>query len=389
MPIRNTGALPITEIVTEFGGSTPHGLSEYYANGSFLSPGYFPNPPAVPSTGSPLNVGAFYGKSKRRSINVTISQNTADLDVVPLFSTLLAQSTIPADCFLTINAGVTVYGNLKSALVVAPDTSSVSKFRNVDTLTIINKGNIVGFAGTGGDGGCGINVLGSDGTLGGVAIALGRTTTIINSGTIAGGAKGGKGGTGGRGMTLVTCSAGNAGCTGCSSRKVATGYGYGAVVRNCWCDQGNCRPPGNNCARNPCYSTIDGTDFGHIQRVTGCGGENCSDQGRGRRWKGCWGINNDGYTRQGPFENAWGTQYSGNCPTASNLCGGKGGNGAGPFSNTAIAGANAQVSTVLLGSTAAMKGSAGGLWGSGNSSITGATFLTSRNIGGTILGAIT
>ena len=33
MAIKSSGSLSITEIVDEFGGSTPHSLSEYYRNG--------------------------------------------------------------------------------------------------------------------------------------------------------------------------------------------------------------------------------------------------------------------------------------------------------------------------------------------------------------------
>ena len=39
MTIKSSGTLAISEIATEFGGSTPHSLSEYYAGGSNVPSG--------------------------------------------------------------------------------------------------------------------------------------------------------------------------------------------------------------------------------------------------------------------------------------------------------------------------------------------------------------
>lgn len=365
MAIRNTGQLPITDIVTEFGGTTPHGLSEYYGNGTFLSPGYFPNPPALPSTGSPLNVGAFYGKSKRRVLNVTISQNTSDLNVVPLFSTLLAQSTIPADCFLTINAGVTVYGTLNTALVVAADTSLATKFRSVDTLTIINNGKIIGYAGTGGDGGCGAGIAGSRGTAGGAAINLARPTTIINYGTIAGGGTGGTGGTGGVESSTTACSDATQ-CGSCQRTFNCTRYAQQNYISGYQRD----------CRGGECCDSRSAMQFMSKNMSDQCWCGSCKDTPRD---PGCYGQCRAQYSQKDMACQQGYNSYRGSCDSSTKTCGGKGGNGASVFSNTAIAGG------APTGAGGATVGNSGTLWG-GTSSILGSSFLTSKNIGGTVFG---
>ena len=379
MSIRYSGPLPITEITAEFGGVLPHGLSEYYGNGTFLSPGYFPNPPAVPSTGSPLNVGAFYGKSKRRTINVTISSNTAQVNVHNLFANLIAQSTVAADCVLTIDSGVTVYGVTAQALVVR------DIFRSVDSVTIINRGNIVGFAGTGGSGGCSANFAGNDGTMGGIGVVISRPTRILNYGIIAGGAKGGKGGTGGTTGSTNACSA-SIQCPTCQTTTTypANSWTWSAAKKNCWCNQGGC------CSENWCFSTAQGDwpNLNHIKQIVQvC--HNCTDSQRSRNktYPGCHGIKERGWTRRGPIENGWTSQttYNGNCSTVANTCGGMGGNGATPFSNIGIAGGPSTGGSATAGSS-------GGLWGSGGNAIVGMGNLLGTNElalnGGLVIGGM-
>jgi hypothetical protein len=61
--------LTMSEIQAEFGGSNPIGLNEYYAGGSFVNSGTIGYPPpsgspvAIPSAGSPISIGNFYGAS--------------------------------------------------------------------------------------------------------------------------------------------------------------------------------------------------------------------------------------------------------------------------------------------------------------------------------------
>jgi hypothetical protein len=50
MPIVSSGAVSLSDIQTEFGGSNPIGLSEYYQGGSIIGHGVYPN--TIPTSGA-------------------------------------------------------------------------------------------------------------------------------------------------------------------------------------------------------------------------------------------------------------------------------------------------------------------------------------------------
>lgn len=61
MAITSTGPLKFSDLQTEFGGTDPIGLSEYYAGGNFVAPGTAGDTGTIPSSGNSLNIGKFYG----------------------------------------------------------------------------------------------------------------------------------------------------------------------------------------------------------------------------------------------------------------------------------------------------------------------------------------
>ena len=60
MALPSSGALAITNIQTEFGGSNPAGMSEYYAGGSYVPAGTSGDNGAIPSSGT-IQISDFYG----------------------------------------------------------------------------------------------------------------------------------------------------------------------------------------------------------------------------------------------------------------------------------------------------------------------------------------
>ena len=60
MAITPTGPLDLTDIQTEFGGSNPISLSEYYAGGSFVQVGATGDNGAIPSSGQ-IEMSKFFG----------------------------------------------------------------------------------------------------------------------------------------------------------------------------------------------------------------------------------------------------------------------------------------------------------------------------------------
>ena len=63
MAIPSSGAISFDTIQTEFGGTNPIGLNEYYAGGSFVQAGASGTNGAVPSSGA-ISVGQFFGTAK-------------------------------------------------------------------------------------------------------------------------------------------------------------------------------------------------------------------------------------------------------------------------------------------------------------------------------------
>lgn len=63
MPLPGSGAISLGDIQTEFGGSNPIGLDEYYRGGSFVSSSLT----AVPSSGT-ISLNQFYGLSAADAI---------------------------------------------------------------------------------------------------------------------------------------------------------------------------------------------------------------------------------------------------------------------------------------------------------------------------------
>lgn len=176
--------LAITDLATEFGGSAPHGLSEYYRGGGNV-PDSATNS-AIPTSGQ-IALGNFYGSANVVALNVTISANTNNYD---LWSTVSANPAYVAGATavtLTVNPGVTVSSTSTGTYALAIP----SGFNPADTVTFVNNGTVVGKGGNGGDG-IVYNASGSNvGQAGGHGLYINRPVSITNAGTLAGGGGGG------------------------------------------------------------------------------------------------------------------------------------------------------------------------------------------------------
>ncbi len=185
-------AISMTTITTEFGGTVPHSLSEYYRGG-----GLVPNSPgntAIPTSGQ-IAIGNFYGSANRVPIPITISSDTYNYDVYTNRGpTYVAGSS---DITVTVNPGITVGSTSR----LTYSMSVPSDFNPGDTITIVNNGVIQGTGGAGGNGGPAPGGVAVAGGTGGNAIYVNRPTVITNNGTVASGGGGGGGGGGRRTVT--------------------------------------------------------------------------------------------------------------------------------------------------------------------------------------------
>jgi len=96
MTLPASGPLSLTDIQTEFGGTNPIGMNEYYAGGGLVPPGTTGTYGAVPSSGA-LSIQNFYGTS-----------NYIPVYIEELFSTWLYDGTGAAQ---TITNGINISGN--------------------------------------------------------------------------------------------------------------------------------------------------------------------------------------------------------------------------------------------------------------------------------------
>jgi len=70
MTLPTSGPLSLADIQTEFGGSNPISLSEYYAGGAYVPAGTTGTNGPVPSSGT-ISISNFYGTSNIPTLSVT------------------------------------------------------------------------------------------------------------------------------------------------------------------------------------------------------------------------------------------------------------------------------------------------------------------------------
>lgn len=115
MAIPSSGAISLTTVQTEFGGSNPISLSEYYAGGTYVPSGTTGTYGAVPSSGT-ISLRNFYGTS---AVVISITNQTVS-DVTGgardalvgyrLTSTGLAQTQSGTGSFGTVETWCTPTG---------------------------------------------------------------------------------------------------------------------------------------------------------------------------------------------------------------------------------------------------------------------------------------
>ena len=172
----NNNSISLSQIQTEFGGTDPISLTEYYRGGSYTTD----NNTNVPTTGE-ISMTDFFGTLKRFSYTFTSSVQEADLNSIVTTAGWNGSDPI----HITINSGVYLWSDDTS---VGGLTIS-SAFNGL--LTVTNNGYIIGRGGNGGNGG------GSAGQNGGPAIKNSATGVILTNASgafIAGGGGGGGGG---------------------------------------------------------------------------------------------------------------------------------------------------------------------------------------------------
>ena len=196
-------SLSINQIAQEFGGDTPHAISEYYAGGDNVPAGTQREGGGIPSSGSAISIGDFFGSRQRVTINLTISSNTQNYQISQQRGGSYEAGF--TDIVLTNNAqvGSTAVGTAGIYTGTAPNYASG------DTVKIINAGHIRGRGGNGGAGMANNGTGVAAGQIAGDAIETTFPLTVVNNSgaKLLGG--GGGGGGAGRGSTVQPGQPGN------------------------------------------------------------------------------------------------------------------------------------------------------------------------------------
>lgn len=188
MALPISGPISLGAIQTEFGGSNPISMSEYYRGGAYVTT----NNTGVPSAGV-IQLDDFYGAVKQFAFTISSNLSTPQ----NLRTLALAAGWNGSDYLLVTNNAI-----ISSNTTATPALTVNGSFPN--GVQLINTGTIVGMGGRGGN-------YGAAGSDGGAAMLVSSAITIANaSGTLAGGGGGGGSSTifGWCGTDLTTCGGG-------------------------------------------------------------------------------------------------------------------------------------------------------------------------------------
>lgn len=167
MALPVSGPLSLASIQSEFGGSSPISLSEYYRGGSYVTT----NNSNVPSSGI-IRISNFYGAVKQFAFTLTGTLNQANLR-----SLAVAYGWNGTDAVLCTNNAL-----ISSSTTGAAGLTIDGSFPN--GVILVNNNYITGMGGNGGS-------YGQSGGAGGTAVAIGTAVSITNNSVFAGGGGGG------------------------------------------------------------------------------------------------------------------------------------------------------------------------------------------------------
>lgn len=275
MALPASGQLSFSQIQTEFGGSNPISLSEYYRGGANVTG----NNSGVPASGA-LRVGQFYNAVKQFALTIASNYTTPQ----NLRTLALAAGWNGSDYLLVTNNAT-----FSSDTTASPALTVSGSFPN--GVAFVNNGFILGMGGAGG-------FCNNVGNAGGGALVVSSAISITNNGTIAGGGGGGGAGASWGWNGLDRSCSGSAGASGLTQTP-GTANQYGFASSNPSAD-----------------SNTDGRyETGGASYVWGYGGRVSSPGGKGGNWgqAGDAGGNVDGaYNYTGYAGGAGGAAVTGN-----------------------------------------------------------------------------
>ena len=354
-----SGTITINDIVSEFGGTAPHSMSEYYRNGGEV-PGNNTN---VPESGA-ISLEDFY--SAVNEIQHTHSNGDTHVNYATIFGSNWA-SAVPKR--VIVPSGVTVGGTTTHAMLLPSGMGG--------TIVFDITGNVQGYGGAanGGTGGNAIHCVQTSGVT--INVNSGGSVKAGGGGGGAGGAggnggAGGTGGTGGQGRsTYASRFAGRTPYGGPSTGGLALA-GYGGAAGNGYLAESTTQ------LAQRCQSASNAApNYSHVGGVFNSGGSEPTYYGT------CYSFqyHNGGAGGAGGSGGAGGAGGAGGQGQGFNQSAGSGAGGAGGANGNAGAGGAGGSG----GSGAGGQGGTGGTGGNGGGGGNGGSFGSSgaNGAGGT------
>lgn len=150
MALPSSGPISLLQIATEFGGSAPHSLNEYYGKAA-----------GIPASGT-ISLANFYGKSNTFTLNITTSVASPNIHALAISagwsgtSSLIVNFNCPLVNSLRLDGSKTFPGglalNISASCRIGGVINSGTAFYTRVAVTVNNSGIISGGGGKGGDG---------------------------------------------------------------------------------------------------------------------------------------------------------------------------------------------------------------------------------------------
>ena len=184
MALQSSGAIKLSEIQTEFTGSNPISMSEYYRGAGYTTG----NNTSVPETGA-ISISNFYGTKREFAFTIsTSSTTTQDLRTLAIAAGWDGAAPVVA----TVNTGIVLQGSPGPENTGSGGDALTISGSFPAGVSLINNGTIVG--GGGGGGYAPRGGTGQPGGVGGKGIVVSVAVSITNNNIIGGGGGGGGGG---------------------------------------------------------------------------------------------------------------------------------------------------------------------------------------------------
>ena len=171
MALQSSGAISFANIQTEFGGSNPISLNEYYQAGTYVSE----HSSTVPTSGT-IDLADFYGTEK--AVRIVISANTTNYNILTAATAAGYSNSTAQPIVIIVNSGVEVSGTTNNHGI-----RTGALHQNSDVLIICN-GTISGGHG-------GTNTAGADAVYFETDTGGSGTYEVRNNGLIRSGGGGG------------------------------------------------------------------------------------------------------------------------------------------------------------------------------------------------------